>query len=132
MCREAHPLLSVSRTLFLIAVVSKSERLVSRCLRHVDVALARLEGGQPTYPGCAVEGGIAHLPFHDISIFRIEACEGRGDRHALARRESYPRGSLVDGDHIIRGIHRNACQRKRAGGTHLDHVHLTEVESHAC
>ena len=79
-----HPLLLGSRVLLLIAIVSKGERLVTRCLRHVYVTLARLEGGQTSYPGCAIEGGIAHLPLHDISILRIETRKGCGDRHALA------------------------------------------------
>ena len=126
-----HPLFSCNRELFLTTVGSIGKRLVVRCLRLVDVALAGLKGCHRTSPACAVVGGVALLPLDDVSILGSEIRQGCGNRQALAKKEPYPVGAIVLGNHMLSGIHRNACQRARAGGAHLDHVHLTDVQGHA-
>ena len=110
---------------------SISERLVSCRLGLVDIALAWLKSCHRTSPDCTIEGGVTLLPLDDVSILGCEIRQGCGNRQALPRKEPYPVGAVVQGNHMLGGIHWNACQSERAGVAHLDHVHLTDVQGHA-
>ena len=93
----------------------KAKRLNTRCLRLIDIALARFEGSHRTYPIAVIVHRAARLRLHHIAIHRVEAGEGLAQRHARAGRESNPVVARVDGENLLGRVDRNACQRDLAG-----------------
>ena len=114
----------------MITVRSIGKCLAFRRLGLIDVALSGNEDFHIPSPAGALVDGAASLRLDYIAVDGMETRECIRHRHALTARESNPVVAFVDGDFVVCGIDRNACQRDLACCAGLDLIHLSDVEGH--